>query len=112
MTDDTEFAQVWDAALAKNLVGKILLAGITFLDADKTLIEQQQFFGEVVSVDPQAGVLIALHGSRAGEQYTLPPDTRSIREASPGEYRLRVTGEVVEDPDYLVTYTVHKPALQ
>jgi hypothetical protein len=41
-----------------------------------------------------------------GSFYWLPPDGRAFEEAPPGEYRLRSTGEVVIDPDYLATWTI------
>jgi hypothetical protein len=49
-------------------------------------------------------------GQRDGKLYTLPPDTRSIEVAPPGEYRLRATGEVVCNPDYTVTFSISRPA--
>jgi len=40
----------------------------------------------------------------------LPPEPEAYEPAPPGEYRLRSTGEVVVDPDYLTTWTVGSPA--
>ncbi|MBN7463153.1 hypothetical protein I3U64_23750, partial [Mycobacteroides abscessus subsp. abscessus] len=40
------------------------------------------------------------------ETFTLPPAPESFSPAAPGEYRLRSTGEVITDPDYLATWTV------
>jgi len=37
---------------------------------------------------------------------SLPPDLRSLKPAPAGEYRLRATGEIVRDPDYLATWVV------
>jgi hypothetical protein len=39
----------------------------------------------------------------------LPPDTRAFQKASPGEYRLKSTGEVVADPDYTAMWTLRSP---
>ena len=39
-----------------------------------------------------------------GSVYWLPPDTQSTYPAPPGSYRLRSTGEIVENPDYLSTW--------
>lgn len=100
----------WNPEFAEALLGNILLVGLTRLDADGELVEQRQLFGRVVSVDPQSGIRLLLEGSRAGESFYLPPDTRSIAPASPGQYTLRSTGEVVEDPDFLVNYTITRPA--
>jgi hypothetical protein len=42
----------------------------------------------------------------SGETYSLPPDYSNIFAAPPGEYRLRVTGEVVANPDYTTTWSI------
>jgi hypothetical protein len=103
---------VWEPALAKAVRGKVLLVGITYLSAEGQLLEQQQFFGKVASANSKRGVLLSLLGTRAGEQYNLPPDTRSINPASPGVYRLRASGEEVVNPDFTVTFEVRKQAKQ
>jgi len=98
----------WNATLAATLPGKLLLVGLTYLDADGALIDKQQFFGRVMTATPRAGILLLLEGRRGGERYALPPDTRSFRRAKPGEYRLQATGEVVINPDYTVTFSIRK----
>ena len=108
MSEDIDSRPVWDAVLADSLPGKVLLVGISYIAEDGSLVEQQQFFGQVQSAHSRKGILLALQGRRAGEQYNLPPDTRSVNAASAGEYRLRSTGEVVVDPDYTVTFSLHK----
>ena len=110
MNGDIDSRAVWDDGLAHDVLGKVLLVGLTYLSAEGTVVEQQQFYGSVLSVHPREGILLSLGGQRAGEQYNLPPDTRSIELASPGEYRLRATGEVVVDPDYTVTFSLRSQA--
>ena len=46
-----------------------------------------------MTVDHQCAAL-SLQGQRRDEQYNLPPDTRAIEIASPGEYRLRQQGRL------------------
>jgi hypothetical protein len=108
MTNDIDERPVWNETLAKDVVGKVVLVGLTFLETDGTLIEQQQFFGTVVSANSRKGILLSLKGQRTGEHYNLPPDTRAIEIASSGEYRLRGTGEVVIDPDYTAMFSIAK----
>jgi hypothetical protein len=110
MSDDIDERPVWDETIATDVVGKVVLVGLTYLEADGKLIEQQQFFGTVESADSRKGILLSLKGQRAGEQYNLPPDTRAIEIASAGEYRLRATGEVVTDPDYTAMFSIAKQA--
>ena len=101
---------MWSVEVARELPGKMVLIGITYLRPDRSVLEQIQMFGRIEVADSVVGIVVALEGKRGGTKYTLPPDTRGIREAAPGEYALRSTGEVVVDPDYVVTYTGSKPA--
>jgi hypothetical protein len=102
---DVEKRPVWDEALAKKLPGKRVLVGLTYFGTDGLLITQQEFFGLVQTVDQQRGILLKLEGQRTGEQYNLPPDMRGIFQASPGQYKLRTTGEMVTDPDFTATFS-------
>jgi hypothetical protein len=88
--------------MAGRLLGKHLLVGLTYLNDDGTVDRLEQLHGEVVRADEE-GVSIEL---ASGGFYWLPPDLRSFRQAAPGEYRLRSTGEVVIDPDYITDWTV------
>jgi hypothetical protein len=98
----------WDDALADDLPGKLVLVGLTYFDSSGRFVEEQQFFGRVVFAHPTNGILLNLEGRRAGEQYTLPPDMRSLRRSSAGAYRLRSTGEVVVDADFTVIFSFHQ----
>lgn len=109
MTNDVESKIVWDQTLASKLVGKLMLVGLTYVDAYGDCARQEQFCGRVATADQASGIRLLLEGSRTGEIFDLPPDMRSIQEALPGEYRLRSTGEVVIDPDYTVTFLIQWP---
>lgn len=110
MSHDIDNREIWDTTIAVDLIGKVLLVGATYFAADGTFIEQEQFYGKVISASTAGGIVIELEGKRSGEQFTLPPDTRSIYRAAAGDYRLRSTGEVVVDPDFTATYNVQKHA--
>ena len=99
---------LWDPKLAVKLIGKRVLVGVTDLAADGAVAGQRQFHGYAIRADRRAGIALRLDGVRAGEEVVLPPDTRAFRRAAPGEYRLRQTGEVVEDPDYLTTWSIRQ----
>jgi hypothetical protein len=88
---------------AEFAIGKRVLVGITVLTPGGELIEQRQFVGQVASVDPAKGIELNLANRTS---YWLPPDARLLEEAAPGEYRLRSTGEIVTDPDYISTWTI------
>ncbi len=111
MNRDLDEEQPWDASLAKTLAGRMVLVGLAYFDVGaKEPFEQQQLFGRVVHADERNGILLLLEGQRSGEQFNLPPDTRSFRAAEPGEYRIRSTGEVVVNPDFTVTFSIQKQA--
>jgi hypothetical protein len=92
---------VWE-----ELVGKYVLVGITRKDRRDADLGLEQFHGRVIASDPARGLSLRLEGSRAGDVCSLPPDLRSFKAAPPGNYRLRTTGEVVQDPDFVATWVV------
>jgi hypothetical protein len=104
--DDIQSRPAWDEKLASELIGKVVLVGLTHCNSDGSIDRKEQFFGSVQSVNKREGVLLDLKGARIGSQYNLPPDLRSCLKASPGEYRLRSTNEVVTNPDFTVTFSV------
>ncbi len=106
MLDDGQPAFDHERAVA--LIGKRVLVGLTYHDHNDKFLEQRQVHGIVVRVDSKQGIAIELQGERTTELFWLPPDLRSLQEADPGEYRLRSTGEVVVDPDYLFTWIINK----
>ena len=62
------------------------------------------------SRSPIPGDGIALRRHDTGDLEWLAPDLRAFAVAAPGEYRLRLTGEVVSDADVLATGTLYGPA--
>lgn len=101
---DDDDDPLWDPKLAVELVGKRVLVGITDLAPDGSVLGRREFCGRAIRADWRAGIALRLEGARAGEEVVLPPDTRAFHPAAPGEYRLRQTGEVVKDPDFLTTW--------
>ncbi len=87
----------------ENLMGKTLLAGLTYYTKDNVFIEQKQLWGTVIEANEEK---ILVRQSN-GEVFSLPPNLRAITVARPGEYRLRSTGEVVVNPDFLATWTIN-----
>lgn len=85
------------------LTNKILLIGITVLDENEELITQIQVYGPVIRAN--ADGIVILRNETHGE-FVIPPDFDNVQKAQSGEYKLRSTGEVVIDPDYLSSWTV------
>ena len=85
-----------------DLLGKVILVGITYYTHDRQFIEQKQYHGTVIRVD-DAGMIVQ---KSDGEEVWLPPDLRSTKPAPPGENRERSTGEIVVNPDFFTTWNV------
>ena len=88
-----------------DLIGKTILIGLTYYTANDEFIEQKQYWGRVVESNENR-ILVKLND---GEIFGLPPDLSSMQVAAPGEYRLRSTGEIVVNPDYLTTWNINRP---
>jgi hypothetical protein len=87
------------------LVGKRLLVGITHRSLKDVVVSHEQFHGVIDRINLKDGLVVRLEGS--GEERAIPPDLGRLQAASPGEYRLKSTGEVVKDPDYTVMWTLY-----
>jgi hypothetical protein len=95
---------IFDDSLAKDLVGKSVLIGITHTDSEGKMLRRSQIFGLVTIANRAQGICIRDNQTR--EVKWFPPDTRGIKPAPPGLYRNRATGEVVNDPGYLGSWTI------
>ncbi|WP_446653292.1 hypothetical protein [Blastomonas sp.] len=93
----------WDNEFGTALHGALVLVGITRETGDT--IMHEQFFGTVTQANAE-GVELMLGGTREGERYRLPPDPRAFDRADPGRYRLQSTGETLDNPDFLSTWTI------
>jgi len=98
----------WDDGRARSMVGSLVVIGLTRANPDGDTFEQM--LGTLKSADHDKGFEIELDGSRKGGVYWLPPHLDAFQQAAPGEYRLRSTGEIVVNPDYLATWIVEPPS--
>jgi hypothetical protein len=99
---------VFDQELADSYVGKYILVGITYTDHAGKELRVQQLHGVILRASLE-GILISLRGVRQGQEWNMPPDTRSISYAKHGTYRLRETGEEIENPDLVASWILQEP---
>lgn len=99
---------VYDPEIAKKILSKYLLVGISYIDADGNLESQMQLHGIVERCSEEEGIVVFLKGAYGGEKLQLPADTSSFTEADKGVYKLSTTNEEVENPDYVCAFEVHK----
>jgi hypothetical protein len=90
--------------------GKDVIVGLTYLNPDGRLRERVQFHGFVEVANTTKG--IGIRRANHDDLFTLPPDFRSLQPARPGTYRLKSTGEVVEDPALECTWTIKAPSVR
>lgn len=101
----------WDQQKADSLIGKYAPVGITRLAPDgKTVKSQTQYHGRIIAADRANGFKIECEGALAGKIMGLPPDLRPFKPAASGEYKLRSTGEIVNDPDVLASWSIVEPS--
>jgi len=89
--------------LQEYLKGKIFLIGLTFVDKKGDLIEQYQTNG-IVSELTNDGLFKIKR--KDGSIFQMPYDKDTIKKADKGEYRERATGEIIKDPDFIMTWEI------
>ena len=89
---------------ASELPGTKVLVGITRKHVSGE-ITQEQFAGSA-QIEERDDYCLVNIDCTDGEVRSYPFDARALARAAPGEYRLRSTGEVVKNPDFLMTWTV------
>ncbi|WMJ69694.1 hypothetical protein [Stenotrophomonas sp. 24(2023)] len=94
-----------DDAKAEQMIGKVVLVGITRYGGDGQIQGRQQYSGTVLRISAEEGVVLADEAD--GHERYLPPMLDQYLPAEPGEYRLRTGGSIVVDPDYLTTWDLH-----
>jgi hypothetical protein len=97
--------------LLTDLPGRRCVVGINYFDLDGTLLRQSRLGGRVLKVDAEQGITLALQHSDpdvAPAEFVLPPELQAWFIAPPGHYRDPSAGLAMDDPDYLVTWDVHR----
>ena len=108
MADESQIPPPFDQRIADGYVGKYILVGLTYVDHEGNQTRRVQLHG-VVEKAASDGITIGLRGARDGESWNMPPDLRAISAAEPGIYTLHDTGERIENPDLLATWTIQDP---
>ena len=93
-----------DPITHEDIMGKTVLVGITRVTHQDEFIEQIQYSGTVTKIGQSIRI-----SKNDGIEQKLPPDLSSFRRAKPGTYKLRSTGEEIENPDFTTTWTIVAP---
>jgi hypothetical protein len=86
------------------LVGRRLLVGISYRDGEGELLHQEQYCGTVLEVVD--GVVVVDRPGHEQGPAVLPADAQAYDPAPRGRYVLGITGDVVQDPDFVTTWDV------
>jgi hypothetical protein len=84
--------------------GKVFLIGLTFVDQEENLIEQYQTSGIVDELSNEGFLKFKRNDNSL---FQVPYDKETIEEAVEGEYREKSTGNIIVNPDFITTWTVH-----
>ena len=90
-------------------VGKHLLMSLTYLDDAGAVEHKSQIHGVITRINE---AIIAVDRQDTGEEFTLPAVLSALTVAAAGEYRLKPSGTVVVNPDYLVVDTIGKASTE
>ena len=98
----------WDECVAQELLGSIVIVGLTYVDPEGQYQDHIQLYGVVTVADKESGIAIECHGQVwNGQEHWLPASTAAFHKAEPGRYRFCSTGELIVDPHYVTTWTVN-----
>ena len=108
-TDETEnMDDDWDQEFADELLGSLVVVGITYRDPDGTVTKEQQIYGYIRNVDKHSGIVLKPENDDVDEEFHLPPLLEVFEEAEPGIYRDNA-GNSVSDPDFVAYFSVTSP---
>ena len=108
MADESHLPPPFDQQIADEYLGKYILLGLTYLDHEGREVRRLQLHGIVEYATPD-GIVVSLRGRHDGESWNMPPDLGAISRADPGIYTLHSTGERLENPDLLASWTIRSP---
>jgi len=102
----------------EELLNKTCLIGLRYYDANNDLLKLAQFAGAVVKVDKEKGVSVRLNKNKTKNTiqtdntdealFILPPLLTPWFIAPSGHYKNAENHVDIIDPDYFVTWDVHK----
>lgn len=96
-----------DPVKAEEMIGKVVLVGVTRMDCAENIIGLEQYFGRVLRINLREGLVISRGDT--GEEMSLPPMLERYEPAEKGKYKLKSTGRTVKNPDYMAAWTIYPP---
>ncbi len=97
-----------DATLAENMLNKTVLVTLNCMNEFDDLQAVEQFHGKIVRINHDEG-LVVLRDDNA-EEFNLPPELEHYQVAKPGRYQLVESDVEIENPDFIVDWTIYPPS--
>ena len=101
----------------EDLLDKTCLLGLSYFGSDDELMKQTQHAGIVVNVDEENGISIQFRPETQGDTiatnaegrvFVIPPHLSPWFKAPEGRYRDGQGKVLIDNPDYFVTWDIHK----
>ena len=93
-----------NTAWPNDLQDRILVVGLTFVDPQGNLLDQFQTAGRVEGFEEDGTVLLR---QLDGRIFRIPSEAGAFQRAEPGSFRIRDSGQVVENPDFMGHWEVN-----
>ncbi len=84
------------------MLGKILLVGLTHENNQGVVSKQEEYFGKVIGIENDC---VVVRPDNSEQCVVLPPLKDAYEKALPAEYTVRSTGETLQ-PDYTCMFLV------
>ncbi len=92
----------WDE-LKEYLKEKVFLIGLSFVDKNGNLVDQYQTHGTIIELTDDGLFKIKREDNSI---FQMPYDKNTIKKADKGEYREKSTGQIIINPDYIMTWEI------
>jgi hypothetical protein len=89
------------------MIGKHILVGLTYLDHAGNVARQIQLHGHISQVGEHS---IRFERADGEGEFSVPHDDALTPVDPKAVYKLRSTGEVVTNLDFVASWTIHPPA--
>ena len=87
------------------MIGKKILVGLTYVDANNEVTNQLQLYGNILSIGEHA---LVFQRSDNDSEFSIPFEGK-LDEADPESiYTIKTTGEEVTGINYISTFTIHQ----
>ncbi|OUR99085.1 hypothetical protein A9Q81_10900 [Gammaproteobacteria bacterium 42_54_T18] len=111
LTQNTLRKHLGLAMTLDDIINKSCVIGLSYFDGDDQLLKQSMLAGNVTATDEENGITITLIGTDLPDNasvFILPSSLAPWFNAPKGTYKDENSNVLIEHPDYLVTWDIHR----